>query len=146
MRRKQRHINGRSSEWMGNAAISRTVSRPSATIRLCWVSLLMPTIRFSVTMSTVGDRVWRRYVHALRGRSRTSSCCGIAVNAQRTNRIYSFYDEPKSRYSSWLWKYLIDMVSGLPSTAVIDREISCMRWVLVPELNKLDQIRRIVHL
>ncbi|GKT27446.1 Serine/threonine-protein phosphatase PP1-beta catalytic subunit [Aduncisulcus paluster] len=59
------------------------------------------------------------------------------------NKLYGFYDECKKRYSTRLWKVFLDCFSCLPLAAVIDEKIFCTHGGLSPELNSLDQIRRI---
>ena len=61
------------------------------------------------------------------------------------NRIYGFYDECKRRYNVRLWKVFTDCFNCLPVAAVIDEKILCMHGGLSPELNNLDQIKRIVR-
>lgn len=59
------------------------------------------------------------------------------------NRIYGFYDECKRRYSVKLWKTFIDCFNCLPVAAIIDEKIFCMHGGLSPELNNMEQIRKI---
>lgn len=59
------------------------------------------------------------------------------------NRIYGFYDECKRRYNVRLWKIFTDCFNCLPVAAVIDEKIVCMHGGISPELQNLDQIRRI---
>jgi len=61
------------------------------------------------------------------------------------NRIYGFYDECKRRYSIKLWKVFTDCFNALPVAASIDEKIFCMHGGLSPELNSLDQVRKIVR-
>lgn len=61
------------------------------------------------------------------------------------NRIYGFYDEVKRRYSIRLWKTFTDCFNCLPVSAVIDDKIICMHGGLSPELNNLEQVKRIVR-
>lgn len=76
------------------------------------------------------------------------------------NRIYGFYDEcndwqlfPKSkhyfvgkrRYSIKLWKTFTDCFNCLPIAAIIDEKIFAMHGGLSPELQDMDQIRRIMR-
>ncbi|CAF1497331.1 unnamed protein product, partial [Rotaria sordida] len=59
------------------------------------------------------------------------------------NRIYGFYDECKRRYSIKLWKSFNECFNCLPVAAVIDRKIFCCHGGLSPELQSLEQIKRI---
>jgi serine/threonine-protein phosphatase PP1 catalytic subunit len=61
------------------------------------------------------------------------------------NRIYGFYDECKRRYSIKLWKIFTDCFNCLPIVAIIDEKIICMHGGLSPELENVDQIRKIVR-
>lgn len=61
------------------------------------------------------------------------------------NRIYGFYDECKRRYSIKLWKIFTDCFNALPVAASVDDKIFCMHGGLSPELNSLDQVRKIVR-
>jgi serine/threonine-protein phosphatase PP1 catalytic subunit len=59
------------------------------------------------------------------------------------NRIYGFYDECKRRYSIKLWKIFNDCFNCLPIAASIDDKILCMHGGLSPELQNLDQLKKI---
>jgi len=59
------------------------------------------------------------------------------------NRIYGFYDECKRRYSIKLWKVFTDVFNCLPVAALIDEKILCMHGGLSPDLQSLDQIKKI---
>jgi serine/threonine-protein phosphatase PP1 catalytic subunit len=61
------------------------------------------------------------------------------------NRIYGFYDECKKRYNIKLWKTFTDCFNCLPVAAIIDDKIICMHGGLSPELNTIDQIKRIMR-
>jgi len=61
------------------------------------------------------------------------------------NRIYGFYDECKRRYSIKLWKIFTDCFNALPVAASVDDKIFCMHGGLSPELNSMDQVRKIVR-
>ena len=61
------------------------------------------------------------------------------------NRIYGFYDECKRRYSIKLWKIFTDVFNCLPVAALVDEKILCMHGGLSPDLNSLDQIKKIVR-
>merc|ERR550514_2248580 len=60
-------------------------------------------------------------------------------------RIYGFYDECKRRYNIKMWKTFCDVFNCLPVCALIDEKIICFHAGLSPELNNMDQIRRLVR-
>mmetsp|Transcript_123747 Transcript_123747/g.214519 ORF Transcript_123747/g.214519 Transcript_123747/m.214519 type:complete len:306 (-) Transcript_123747:115-1032(-) len=60
-------------------------------------------------------------------------------------RIYGFYDECKRRHNIKLWKQFCDVFNCLPVSACIDEKVICMHGGLSPEINNLDQIRRLVR-
>ncbi|KAK9343297.1 Metallo-dependent phosphatase-like protein [Lipomyces starkeyi] len=62
-----------------------------------------------------------------------------------TNRIYGFYDECKRRYNIKLWKTFTDCFNCLPIAAIIDEKIFTMHGGLSPDLNSMEQIRRIMR-
>ena len=59
------------------------------------------------------------------------------------NRIYGFYDECKRRYNVKLWKTFTECFKCLPVAAIVDEKIFCMHGGLSPELEDMDQIRRV---
>ena len=61
------------------------------------------------------------------------------------NRIYGFYDECKRRFNIKLWKTFTDCFNCLPVAAVIDEKIFCCHGGLSPDLQSLEQIRRIMR-
>jgi len=61
------------------------------------------------------------------------------------NRIYGFYDECKRRYSIKLWKIFTDCFNCLPIVALLDEKIICMHGGLSPELENVDQIKKIIR-
>ncbi|VVC24082.1 Calcineurin-like phosphoesterase domain, ApaH type,Serine-threonine protein phosphatase, N- [Cinara cedri] len=63
----------------------------------------------------------------------------------RINRIYGFYDECKRRHSIRLWKIFTGCFNCLPVAAIIDGKIFCCHGGLSPDLQLMDQIRRIVR-
>jgi len=60
-------------------------------------------------------------------------------------RIYGFYDECKRRFNIKLWKGFCDVFNCFPAAAVVDEKIICMHGGLSPEINNLDQVKRIVR-
>ena len=77
------------------------------------------------------------------------------------NRIYGFYDECKRRYNIkvriinfanlylnvlfQLWKTFTDCFNCLPLAAIIDEKIFCCHGGLSPDLESMEQIRRIMR-
>lgn len=83
------------------------------------------------------------------------------------NRIYGFYDEckcflladstcipnialikfgtGKRRYNIKLWKTFTDCFNCLPIAAIIDEKIFCMHGGLSPDLQSMEQIRRVMR-
>ncbi|EDV24142.1 uncharacterized protein TRIADDRAFT_27087 [Trichoplax adhaerens] len=59
------------------------------------------------------------------------------------NRIYGFFDECRRRYSQKLWKTFTDCFNCLPIAAIIDEKIFCCHGGLSPDLQSMEQIRRI---
>ncbi|VVC98070.1 unnamed protein product [Leptidea sinapis] len=61
------------------------------------------------------------------------------------NRIYGFYDECKRRYNIKLWKTFTDCFNCLPVAAIVDEKIFCCHGGLSPDLQAMEQIRRIMR-
>ncbi|XP_024227550.2 serine/threonine-protein phosphatase PP1-beta catalytic subunit isoform X2 [Bombus vosnesenskii] len=61
------------------------------------------------------------------------------------NRIYGFYDECKRRYNIKLWKTFTDCFNCLPIAAIIDEKIFCCHGGLSPDLQNMEQIKRIMR-
>ncbi|KAI8867820.1 protein phosphatase type 1 [Ramicandelaber brevisporus] len=61
------------------------------------------------------------------------------------NRIYGFYDECKRRYNIRLWKTFTDCFNCLPIAAIVDEKIFAMHGGLSPDLQSMDQIRRVMR-
>lgn len=56
-----------------------------------------------------------------------------------------FYDECKRRYNVKLWKTFTDCFNCLPIAAIIDEKIFCCHGGLSPDLQSMEQIRRIMR-
>lgn len=56
-----------------------------------------------------------------------------------------FYDECKRRYNVKLWKTFTDCFNCLPIAAIIDEKIFCCHGGLSPDLQGMEQIRRIMR-
>jgi serine/threonine-protein phosphatase PP1 catalytic subunit len=101
----------------------------------------------SVTTSTVESSLSRPSAFSWRTRSsipKTSSSCA-ATEWASINRIYGFYDECKRRYNIKLWKTFTDCFNCLPIAAIIDEKIFTMHGGLSPDLNSMEQIRRVMR-
>ena len=61
------------------------------------------------------------------------------------NRIYGFYYECKSRYNIRLWKTFTDCFNCFPVAAIIDEKLFCCHGGLSPDLQSMEQIRRIMR-
>ncbi|XP_041784552.1 serine/threonine-protein phosphatase alpha-2 isoform isoform X1 [Anopheles merus] len=61
------------------------------------------------------------------------------------NRIYGFYDECKRRYNIKMWKTFTDCFNCLPVAAIVDEKIFCCHGGLSPDLQSMEQIRRIMR-
>ncbi|KAK8397510.1 hypothetical protein O3P69_004337 [Scylla paramamosain] len=61
------------------------------------------------------------------------------------NRIYGFFDECRRRYGTKLWKTFTDCFNCLPIAAIIDEKIFCCHGGLSPDLQSMEQIRRIMR-
>ena len=61
------------------------------------------------------------------------------------NRIFGFYDECKRRYNIRLWKTFTDCFNCLPVVAIINDAIFCCHGGLSPDLQSMEQIRRIMR-
>ncbi|KAJ3113130.1 hypothetical protein HK100_002087 [Physocladia obscura] len=60
-------------------------------------------------------------------------------------RMYGFYEECKRRYNVKLWKTFADMFNYMPAAALIDEKIFCMHGGLSPDLQTMEQVRRILR-
>lgn len=61
------------------------------------------------------------------------------------NRIYGFYDECKRRYNPKLWKTFTDCFNCFPIAAIVDEKIFCCHGGLSPDLQSMEQIRRVMR-
>ncbi|KAH8358145.1 hypothetical protein KR084_005523 [Drosophila pseudotakahashii] len=59
------------------------------------------------------------------------------------NRVYGFFDECKRRYSVKLWRSFVDCYDCMPVAAIVADRIFCVHGGLSPDLNSLDDIRRL---
>lgn len=57
--------------------------------------------------------------------------------------MYASFNPGKRRYNIKLWKLFIDCFNCLPVAALIDDRILCMHGGLSPELESIDQIKKI---
>jgi serine/threonine-protein phosphatase PP1 catalytic subunit len=65
--------------------------------------------------------------------------------SENINKIYGFFDECKRRYSVKLWKLFSDCFNSLPIAALINDKIICMHGGLSPDLQTLEQLKKIVR-
>ena len=61
------------------------------------------------------------------------------------SRTHGFYDECKRRYNIRLWQTFIDVFNCMPVAAIVDEKIFCCHGGLSPDLNSMEQIRRIMR-
>ena len=61
------------------------------------------------------------------------------------SRTHGFYDECKRRFNIKLWETFIDAFNCMPVAALIDEKIFCCHGGLSPDLNSMEQIRRIMR-
>jgi serine/threonine-protein phosphatase PP1 catalytic subunit len=61
------------------------------------------------------------------------------------NRAYGFYDECVRRYNIKLWETFVGVFNCMPVAALIDEKIFCVHGGLSPDLNSMEQIRRIMR-
>mmetsp|Transcript_11448 Transcript_11448/g.15894 ORF Transcript_11448/g.15894 Transcript_11448/m.15894 type:complete len:527 (+) Transcript_11448:47-1627(+) len=63
-----------------------------------------------------------------------------------TNKVYGFYEECIFRYnSSGLWRLMNGAFNCLPIAALVNNRVFCVHGGLSPNLQSLDQIRRITR-
>ena len=56
-----------------------------------------------------------------------------------------FFNTGKRRYNIKLWKTFTDCFNCLPVAAIVDEKIFCMHGGLSPELQNMEQIKRIMR-
>ncbi|KAL1427445.1 hypothetical protein MTO96_017400 [Rhipicephalus appendiculatus] len=59
------------------------------------------------------------------------------------NRVYGFYDECKRRFNIKLFKTFEDVFNCIPVAALVSEKIFCMHGGLSPDLQSMDQVKRI---
>ncbi|KAI1768111.1 Serine/threonine-protein phosphatase PP1 [Hypoxylon sp. FL1150] len=59
------------------------------------------------------------------------------------SRLYGLFDECRIRYDLEVWKIFMNMVNHLPLAAIIDEKIFCAHGGLSPDMNSMEQIRRL---
>ena len=80
----------------------------------------------------------------LRYRDRVTILRGNHESRQIT-QVYGFYDECKRRFNIKLWKTFTDCFNCLPIAAIIDEKIFTMHGGLSPDLQSMEQIRRVMR-
>lgn len=83
-------------------------------------------------------------INRIYGRQNRASLCSQTVYTNFAF-ILGFYDECKRRYNIKLWKTFTDCFNCLPIAAIIDEKIFCCHGGLSPDLQNMDQIRRIMR-
>lgn len=64
--------------------------------------------------------------------------------SRQITQVYGFYDECLRKYGNAnVWKYYTDLFDLLPLTAVVENQIFCLHGGLSPNLDTLEQIRKI---
>ncbi|UKZ78988.1 phosphoprotein phosphatase PP4 catalytic subunit [Trichoderma virens FT-333] len=61
------------------------------------------------------------------------------------SRINGFYDECMGRYNINLWETFVDLFNCMPLAAIVDEKIFCTHGGLSPDLNSMEQIRRVMR-
>lgn len=61
------------------------------------------------------------------------------------NKTYGFYDECKKKCEGKIWKIFSEVFNWMPISAIIDNKILCMHGGLSQELEKIDQINKIIR-
>jgi len=65
--------------------------------------------------------------------------------ASIVNKTYGFYDECKKKCEGKIWKLFSEVFNWMPVSAIIDNKILCMHGGLSKELEKIDQINKIIR-
>ena len=123
-----------------------------------------PTISFLAATWTEGSNRWRLSVYSLHTRSNipiTSSCYAVSMNVTKSTgsmafttnvcvliRVRCYLDFHlqwlgKRRYSITLWKKFNDCFNCLPIAAIIGEKIFAVHGGLSPDLQSMEQIRKI---
>ena len=63
----------------------------------------------------------------------------------KVNITYGFLTECQNRYSVKLWKQFTSLFRCLPIAAIIDRRIFCVHGGISPDLENMEQIRKIAR-
>jgi diadenosine tetraphosphatase ApaH/serine/threonine PP2A family protein phosphatase len=69
----------------------------------------------------------------------------LAVNFAYIPAKHSSNSTGKRRYNIKLWKTFTDCFNCLPIAAIIDEKIFCMHGGLSPDLQSMEQIRRVMR-
>lgn len=69
----------------------------------------------------------------------------IDLSIGETNLRLLYHSTGKRRYNIKIWKTFTDCFNCLPVAAIIDEKIFCMHGGLSPDLNSMEQIRRIMR-
>lgn len=125
-------------------------------------SLPRPITCFSATMSTEANNPWRQSAYSLPTKSniqKTSLSSAVIMNAPALTASMGFttnvrlsaalgielMSAGKRRYNIKLWKTFTDCFNCLPIAAIIDEKIFTMHGGLSPDLQSMEQIRRVMR-
>jgi len=59
--------------------------------------------------------------------------------------VYGFIDECATRYNRKTWRIFRDLFNCLPIAAIIDEKVFAINGGLSPDINSMEQIRRILR-
>ncbi len=85
------------------------------------------------------------YVHLIRGGGRSRTRARVCRFKGLTRPPWVRWYVGKRRYNIKLWKTFTDCFNCLPIAAVIDEKIFTMHGGLSPDLQNLEQIRRVMR-
>lgn len=64
--------------------------------------------------------------------------------SREITQVYGFYDECQRRYGSPdVWRVFTNLFDYLPTTALIEDQVFCLHGGLSPQIEKLDDLRRL---
>lgn len=128
------------SSWAIMLIEESNLSKQSA---CCWPTksnTLKTSLFFVVTMNVQASIV---YMDSMTNVSVAGNVCGCGcVDGCRSNALIFI---GKRRYNIKLWKIFTDCFNCLPIAAVIDEKIMCMHGGLSPDLQTMEQIRRVMR-
>ncbi|XP_019500721.1 PREDICTED: serine/threonine-protein phosphatase PP1-alpha catalytic subunit [Hipposideros armiger] len=93
----------------------------------------VPRLAFHTLLPAVSVRPWR------------VQRPGCGLDGQVASQAISFLWAGKRRYNIKLWKTFTDCFNCLPIAAIVDEKIFCCHGGLSPDLQSMEQIRRIMR-